>query len=405
MAVFHYKGVDKKGKNREGFIDSDSISAAERQLEEKDIYPTKLSEMQSDAKGTGKFFGMRRRLSLSDTATFLYQLSVLTNAGLPIMEALETISRQAKDDKKLRLAVHKIKERIAGGHSLASAFHDIPVPDSELFVKMMETGEAVGNPAHVFSQLGQFYEKKLETRKKIWNAAGYPVFMLALGAGVLVFLMTYVVPTIKDIFTESNNILPLPTRMLLVVTGNLQFILPALLGLMLCFLLTHLLLINKRKYRYFIDSLWLKLPVFGSIYNFSIGARTISGTAEMLRGGVNLPDALRIVRGLSRNSAWENAVQELITEIEKGGRINSVLEDFRHFPPVAAQIIGTGEKTGELAKTFGKAAEYLETEFRNRLTRFIAVLEPSMIMVLSFIVGFIALAVLMPIFNMSSIPL
>ncbi|WP_321492294.1 type II secretion system inner membrane protein GspF [uncultured Desulfobacter sp.] len=413
MAVFEYSGLTASGKKKSGIIDAENPDAAQDELKLKGIFPTSILRIESGAGRikTGEVPSKEKAFTLpavfssvksSEITMITRQLATLLAAGFPLLKAVATLVPQARS-KVFKRVLSRVKDAIEEGNSFADALGAHPQVFSAVYINMVKAGEASGTLEVVLERLADFNEKREDTKKKIQASLAYPVLMAAIGFLVLVFLLTFIVPNITKIFTDMNHELPMPTQILLSISGLVQswwwLIIPspflALLGLYA---------IRKTdKGGWILDRIILSLPIFGSLNRQLIASRFSRTLGSLLDNGVPLLTALGITKTISGNRVITQLIEKAAQTVEQGGSLGSVLEKNSAFPDLAAQMIKVGEKSGEMEKMLEKSAELFERNVQTVVTAATSIIEPLIILVMGVVIGFIILAVCLPIFEINQI--
>jgi general secretion pathway protein F len=404
MPVFEYVAIDRAGKSRKGIIDADSARAARNKLRSDGIYPTRLEETQADEISERpsrlQFRIPLQRVRRADVVSTTRQLATLLSAGLPLVSALSGVLEQVKRPA-LRKVLSQVRERVKEGMSLASALMEHPAVFPSVYTAMINAGETSGTLELVVERLAEFGEQQLALQRKIRSTLAYPLLMLIVGVGVVVFLMAYVIPRVTQIFVEMKQELPLPTTILIGVSELFHKYWPlAILAIVGCFFAARYYVktdAGRRRY----DRMLLNLPVVGSIVEKVAMARITRTLGTLLHNGVPLLSAMEIVRSLVSNVVLRQALEEARQEISEGASITAPLARGGVFPPAVIQMISVGEQSGNLEGMLFKVAETFDSEVETSVTTFTSLLGPFMILFLAFFVGFVVLAVLLPIFEMS----
>jgi len=404
MPVFEYVAIDRAGKSRKGIIDADSARAARQKLRSDGIYPTRLEETHADEISERpsrlQFRLPLQRVRRAELVSTTRQLATLLSAGLPLVSALSGVLEQVKRPA-LRKVLSQVRERVKEGMSLANAFMEHPAVFPSVYTAMINAGETSGTLELVVERLADFGEQQLALQRKIRSTLAYPLLMLIVGVGVVVFLMAYVIPRVTQIFVDMKQELPLPTTILIGVSELFQKYWPlAILAIIGCIFAARYYVktdVGRRRY----DRMLLKLPVVGVIVEKVAIARITRTLGTLLHNGVPLLSAMEIVRSLVANVVLRQALEEARQEISEGASITAPLARGGVFPPSVIQMISVGEQSGNLEGMLFKVAETFDSEVETSVTTFTSLLGPFMILFLAFFVGFVVLAVLLPIFEMS----
>jgi general secretion pathway protein F len=404
MPVYEYVAIDVSGKSRKGIIAADSPRAARQKLRAGGIFPTGLQETSASEPSEGTSRWQRgfplHRIGRAELVSFTRQLATLLSAGLPLIAVLTGVLEQVRRTA-LRRVISQIKERVTEGMSLAAALREHPSVFPPIYTAMVQAGETSGTLELVMQRLADYGEQQLALQRKIRAALAYPLLMLMVGVGAVFFLMTYVIPKVTQIFLDMEQALPLPTVLLIKVSSLFEkFWLIMLLLAVACWLLARVYVKSKRGRRDY-DRLVLRLPIVGSIVQKIAIARITRTLGTLLHNGVPLLTALEIVRNLVENVILGDAIDEARQEIKEGASLTTPLAKGGVFPPTVIQMISVGEQTGNLEEMLFKVSASFESEVESRVTMLTSLLEPVMILVLGGVVGFVVLAVLLPIFEMS----
>jgi general secretion pathway protein F len=387
MPIFRYRGYRSGGSEAAGTIEADGLKDALSKVRELGFYPRTIERVS----------GQRRpRLSLrrDDTGRLpdvTRQLSVLVRSGVPLVEALRALSEESKGYWKDTLVA--IRERVMSGASLSRAMEDYEKTFPEFYRNMVQSGEASGTLEKVLERLSDFLEHQNAVREKVKAAMVYPVFMASVGIVVLSFIFTFVVPKIVKIFEDSHNALPLMTHILIWVSNAFVHYWWLLLAGAIGLLLGGRKLTERN--RALIDSALVRLPFQGLYY--SRFTRTLG---FLLDGGLPMLRALELAGKSTGNAYLQRKVKEAEMKVSEGARLSSSLEGL---PPVLLQLIATGEKSGQLSDILARAADAYDTEFDRKVQKALSLLEPSMILLMGLVVGFIVLAVLLPMFQLNQL--
>ncbi len=406
MPIYDYLALDDKGRKVKGVIDAAHVVAARQKLRDSNIFPVELNEGGSKSKGTatqksaGGIFG---KVRLSDISIFTRQLATLLGAGLPLVPSLATLVSQTANPQ-LKNTLARIKDEVNEGNSLTYAMSLFPKIFSPFYVNMVKAGEASGMINLVLERLADFNESQQALKTKIQSALAYPLIMFLIGALVIMFLVTFVVPNITQIFEEMHQTLPLITVILITVSGFLKSFWWLLGGIMLVvfFVIKYGLLRTERGH-YLWDRLKFRAPLFGPLNQKIAVARFSRTLGTLLQSGVPLLTSLEIVANVVNNRLMADAVRKAAKDVEEGQSLSLPLSKNGLFPPIASEMIAVGEQSGTMEVMLQRIADALETETSANVMTLTSLLEPLMILVMGFLVGFIVVSVLLPIFEMNQL--
>lgn len=402
MALYQYNALDKQGKARRGVIEATSPTAAGRKLREQGLFPTQLKAARETAttsasSARSKLF---KRISTLDLGVATRQLSVMLAAGMPLADCLEAVARQQVRGG-LGSILSQVRDDVLQGSSLHKAFAAHPQVFQPLYISMVQVGEASGTLDKVLLQLGDFMDEQSRFNSQLKAAMTYPILMFLVGSGVLIFLMTFVVPKITRMLEDLEQVLPLPTRLLMgfteMLTGYWWLL---VLIVVLSFWGIHRYSLTASG-RLWLDRKRFSWPLLGSLALHNATARFARTTATLLRSGVPLLTTLNIVERLLGNRYLQQELEEVRGKVTEGASLAGSLKDSGAFPPMLAQMAAVGERSGELEGLLLKVAEIYEHRVQTKLNGLMSLLEPLMILLMGGIVGFIVLAVLLPIFQAS----
>ncbi|MFA5903131.1 MAG: type II secretion system inner membrane protein GspF [Desulfobacula sp.] len=409
MAVFEYRALTTKGKSISGIIDAESMSAAKAKLRQQQIFPTALNkiEFQSEAGGTTSTsffsgFSLFSKVSSSELAMITRQLSTLLSAGFPLVKAVSTLVPQTKS-KTMKRILSKVKDAIEEGSSFSNALALYPNAVSPIFINMVNAGESSGTLEIVLERLADFTENREDSKKKIQASLAYPVLMALIGFGVLLVLLTYVVPGIVAIFSDMKHTLPLPTLILISVSNFLKSWWWAVVLAPVLFMVLIFFVKKTEKGGLFIDKLLISLPVTGGLLRKIIAARFTRTLGSLLENGVPMLTALNITKSIAGNKVIYGVISKACDSVEQGGELGEVLVQSRVFPYLASQMIKIGETSGEIEKMLEKTADLFEKDVQTAVTAATSLIEPLIILVMGVVVGCIIMAICLPIFEINQL--
>jgi general secretion pathway protein F len=404
VPVYEYRALNASGRNIKGIVDADSSRGARLKLRRSGIYPIELHE-EADAQGEKRDFDVLRflrRIKLQEVAIMVRQLSTLLSAGLPLVESLTAVIEQVPNPALKKIGT-QVRERVNEGSSLADAFAQHPRIFSPLFVNMTRAGERSGALEIVLERLADFTEKQVAFRHKISAAMVYPILMTFVGIGVLGFLLGYVIPTVTQIFEDFKQSLPLPTLILMTVSDGLRRFWWAGVVVVALMLLGIDRYSRTERGRLVLDRIKLKAPVFGALALKIAIARFTRTLAILLKSGVPVLTSMDIVKNVVSNRVLMQVIEDARDNIREGQDIAPPLRRSQLFPPLATHMIAVGEKSGKLEDMLLRVADTFETDVETTVQGLTALIEPLMILFMGSIIGFIALSILLPIFQINQI--
>ncbi len=406
MPVYSYKGVNAAGKKVSGIVDAENIKGARLKLRKSQIFPTEVSEggsgVASSLSGGIDFKRIFEKVKVTDVANMTRQLSTLLNANVPLVDALSALVEQI-ENSKLKSAISEIKERVKEGSRLADAMRSYPDIFGDLYINMVYAGEVSGALDTVLKRLAEFTESQARLNSKVKGALTYPVVMGLVGIALMGFLLIFVVPKIVKIFEDTKATLPLPTKVLITVSNFVAgyWYVVILLGVGAYFGIRKFR--STPKGRRFFDNMSLKLPVFGEITRMVAIGRFCRTLSTLTSSGVQLMQALDIVRGIVNNVVLVEVIEDTRNSVKEGESIAEPLKRSGQFPPLVTHMISIGEKTGALEAMLERVADNYEEQVDTKVSTLTTLLEPLMIVVMGGVVSVIVLSILLPILKMNQI--
>jgi general secretion pathway protein F len=388
MPVFRYQGYKNDGSVTEGVIEADGQRDAVTKIKTSGIFPKNITEASFSPK---KFYIRHPKTLLPDITR---SLSMLLYSGVPMVEALESLSAESKGQWKNILI--DIKEKLLAGATLAKAIQSYPFIFPEFYSGMVAAGERSGTLTDVLTTLADFLESQRSTRNKVTSALVYPIFMIFVSIFVLSFLFTFVIPKIITVFEGTEAALPLITLVIIWISNAFN----KFWWLFLIFIAGGVFLLRwlRKNRQEMIDAILLKIPL-GIVQSLYLSRFSMT-MSFLISGGLPVLHAMQSAAKAVGNTVLKNRIVAAQSLVSQGAKISTSLEGF---PPTFLQMISTGEDSGRLAETLKRTAIYYETEFDRKLSRTVALLEPSLILCMGLIVGFIVLAILLPIFELNQL--
>lgn len=389
MPVFKYKGYDPEGAATEGAIEADGQRDAALKVKAKGIFPKEISEEVSPYKKS-----LFRKYSPLVLANITRRLSTLLSSGVPLVEAINAIGTEQKGI--WRGILIDLKDRLSGGSTLARAMQAYPDIFPDFYTGMISAGESSGTLTEVLLKLADYLETEVAIKNKVQTALIYPLFMACVSVFIVMFLFTFVIPKITKVFEETSASLPFATVVLIWISAafkNFWWLLLLLAGGIVMWYRW----IRKNK-KEIIDNILLKDPtgILTGLYML----RFTMTMSFLLSGGLPILKTMQLTSKATGNVVLENKILSAQERVSQGAKLSSSLEGF---PPTLLQIISTGEQTGRLAEVLKRTADSYGSEFERKLQRAISLLEPVLILTMGLVVGFIVVAVLLPIFEMNQV--
>jgi type IV pilus assembly protein PilC len=392
MTIYDWKATDSKGKIQTGEHEAENEAAVRMHLQRMRLTPVKIKKQPKDL--------LPPKVTNNDIIIFARQFSTMIDAGLPLVQCLEILYSQS-DNSTFKRILKKIKEGVEGGSTLADALREFPDTFDELFVNMVDAGESGGILDTILNRLSGYLEKAAKLKAKIKGAMMYPIIVLGISAVVIGVILIFVIPIFEEMFSSMGKALPLPT---LIVVGLSDFVINNILFIILGIIA---LVYGYRQFyksefgNLFMDSLFLKLPIFGLLIRKVSVAKFTRTLSTMLGSGVSILESLDIVAKTAGNKVVEKAVFKVRSSIEEGTSMVEPLSETGVFPSMVVQMIGVGESTGALDSMLEKIANFYDDEVDQSVDNMTTMIEPLMIGFLGITIGGLVVAMYLPIFQMA----
>jgi type IV pilus assembly protein PilC len=396
--VFRWSGKTKTGDVRSGEMEAQDASAVEARLRQMGIEPTKVKKkpkaISISLPGIG---GVKTK----DILVFTRQFSVMIDAGLPLVQALDIIGTQA-DNPAFRKVLLGVKARVEAGSTFADALGEHPKVFDELFVQLVRAGEIGGILDTILQRLGAYIEKNEKLKRRVKGAMVYPAIVLLVAFGVVGVLIAFVVPTFEKMFKDMGGSLPAPTQLLIDISKGFRSSWYIYLGIPIGIFVGFTAWTRKGRGQEIWHDTILKMPLFGALVRKVAVARFTRTLGTMLSSGVPILDALEIVARSAGNRTIERGILYVRAKISEGKNIAGPLADTKVFPPMVVQMIGVGEATGAMDAMLSKIADFYDDEVDVAVAALTSMIEPLMMVFLGGTVGFFMIAMYLPIFTMAS---
>jgi general secretion pathway protein F len=403
MPLFEYKGVGPAGKPVKGSIEADSSKSARMRLKQRGVFTTDIKEKsgkaQKEEKATFKIGG---GVALKHLTLMMRQLATLIRARIPLDESLSALVEQT-DDARLKSILSQIRESVNEGKSLADSCKMFPRVFTPIYTAMIKVGEASGNLDLVLGRLAKFTEGQLELRNKVFGALAYPAFMAVAGVGITIFLFAFAVPKITEVFAGSKMALPTLTMVMIAIS---EFMSRYWLTVVLVLAGSYFMFrwwISTAAGRAKWDAISLKIPVFGKMRRMIAVSRFARTLSTLIGSGVQLLDAIDIVKDVVENDVIRRALIESRESIREGNTIAAPLKASGQFPPILTHMIAVGEKTGEMEEMLNVVADAYDSQVDTAIQSMTRLLEPLMILVMGGIIALVALSIFMPMMELNNL--
>ncbi len=400
MPNFKYTAITPKGEDS-GTIKADSLQSAIMQLKEQNMKVTSISEGSGSSFLNSDFLNQdvemfTKKVKTKDLAIFCKQLHTMLTSGMPITRCMEVLADQS-EHPKVKQVSKEVSLDIRKGNLFSDALKRHPKVFPDLLVNMVEAGELTGNLDNVIDSMAKHYENETQINSKISLALMYPKFLGIMALFIVVLMLAFVVPKFLEMFTKSGQEIPALTQVLLnmsnFVTNHYVILILGIISIIVGFKA----LMKNPKVRYQYQLRILEIPKLGIILKKLISTRFSRTMATLLQSGIPIVYALEASAKVTGNSVISKKMEVVVDEIRKGNSLSYFLKDMNVFPPILISMISIGEESGDLDGMFSKVADYFDSELDENIKKIISIIEPAMIVIMGIIMGFIIVAMYLPI--------
>jgi len=399
MPYFNYTIRDANGQTRSGKVEAPNAEELRKRLQAEGLQVLEVTE---DRKAPRVPAGGYGRVKLSDLAIFARQFSTMLDAGVSLIRCLDVLQAQT-NNARLRKILMDLSARVESGESLSRSMARHPKAFSQLIIGLIRAGEVGGVLEESLQRIAGFLEKDVELRRKIRSALTYPVIVLLAAVGIVIFLVSWLVPQFASLFKELGiKEMPAPTQFLIDLSALFTQRWYVVIIAVVAILIAYKLFVSTRVGRRVADRVKLRVPVFGPLHHKIVMARFSRTMGTLLASGVPILQAMETVAGVVGNSVVSDAVIESRARIREGEKIADPLQRSKMFPPMVVHMVSVGEESGSLDHMLNKIADFYENEVEMTIASLTAAIEPVMIVLLGFIVGFIVISMFLPMIEVIS---
>lgn len=408
MAKFKYTAIDANGKQKTGTVEAASQDEASAKLTASGLMPTKVAATsggsatkaatKGKAKAKSKGINFGKVIKLEELTTFTRQLATLLDAGLPLLRALEVMIRQEKN-LRFQAVLEQIAGQVKSGNSFSDGLAQHPKIFDRLFVNMVKAGEAGGVLDVVLSRLAGFMEKSIKTKKKVKAAMVYPIVVVGVAVSIVALLMVVVVPKFEAIFADmlDGASLPGPTQLVVGISNFMRENIVISIGLVVAFVVGFRFFKNTPFGSKIFNWLSINLPKVGDLVRKVNIARITRTFGTLLSSGVPILQSITITKDITGNKFYETALSRIHDAVRDGESLAKPMEREKVFPNMVTSMVDVGEETGELAEMLNRVADNYDEDVDNAVNGITSIIEPVMIVFLAVVVGFIVIALFLPI--------
>lgn len=397
METYIWSGRTRDGQRQKGELSAKNKDEVISLMRKQNIMVTSVA---TRARKLSISLPFQSKASDKDIAIFTRQFATMIDAGLPLVQCLDILSKQA-DNKAFASVINEIRQDVEAGSTYADALKKHPAVFGDLYANMVAAGELGGILDTILNRLSKYIEKNIKLKRQVKAALFYPATIVAVAFIVIIVLLVYVIPIFAKMFTDFGGILPAPTRLVIGASDFMRSNILIIIGIMTA------AIIGARKYyktqngRLVIDSIVLRMPVFGMLARKIAVAKFTRTLGTLISSGVPILDGLDIVAKTAGNKVVERAIYATRQSISEGKTLSEPLEASKVFPPMVVQMIGVGETTGALDAMLSKIADFYDDEVDSTVGILTSLLEPILMIFLGIVIGFIVVAMYLPIFKMA----
>lgn len=401
MAAYEYTALDARGRQKKGLIEGDTPRHARQLLRERGLAPVDVHEV-SDKRRSSSPFQRGGSISGAELALFTRQLAILVRSGLPLDEALTAVSEQSEAKRVKRIALG-VRAGVVEGNALAHSLNQFPNAFPPLYRATVEAGEQSGKLDYILDRLADYVERRQQLKQKVSLALIYPVILTVVAIGVVVALLTYVVPQVVGVFSSLDAKLPLLTRMMIAASDFLRDWGVYLLILLAIGAAIFARLMRADPFKRRVHTFLLRVPLIGRLTRGANTGRFTRTLGILFGSGVPILDAMRIGTQVVSNLPMRDAIEEAAIKVREGATLSRSLAASKLFPPITVHLIASGESSGRLDDMLDRSAENQEREVELLVATTVSIAEPALIVIMGGIVLLIVLAILVPIFDLNQL--
>lgn len=400
MAKFSWEGKTRTGQVQKGEMEAPNEAAVTATLRRQGITPSNIK-----ARGKGldmelKIPGFEPKISTKDLVVFTRQFSTMIDAGLPLVQCLDILSRQ-QDNSTFKKILLQVKEDVESGSTFAEALKKHPKAFDELYVNLVAAGEVGGILDTILNRLAAYIEKALKLKKQVKSAMTYPTTIIGIAVVVIAVILIFVIPAFEKMFADFGGALPGPTQVVINLSNFIQDYILVIIAAIVIFIWGFKRIYKTQAGRKKIDDWALKLPIMGILIRKVAVAKFTRTLGTMMSSGVPILDGLDIVAKTAGNKTVENAIYKVRQSISEGKTIAEPLEKSGVFPPMVCQMIAVGEQSGAVDTMLNKIADFYDDEVDDAVANLTAMMEPLLMLFLGTTVGGLVIAMYLPIFKLA----
>ena len=400
MPKFTWEGKTRTGAQQKGEMEAPNEAAVMAQLRRQGIMPSKIRERGKGLNMNMTLPGFAPKITTKDLVVFTRQFATMIDAGLPLVQCLDILSRQ-QDNRTFQKILTQVKESVESGSTFADALKKHPKAFDELYVNLVAAGEVGGILDTILNRLAAYIEKALKLKKQVKSAMTYPTTIIGIAVVVIAVILIFVIPAFEKMFADFGGSLPMPTQVVINLSNFIQRYILVIIGGTIGTIWLIKRIYRTTKGREVIDDWALKAPIFGILIRKVAVAKFTRTLGTMISSGVPILDGLEIVAKTAGNKTVEKAIYRVRQSISEGKTIAEPLEKSGVFPPMVCQMIAVGEQSGAIDTMLNKIADFYDDEVDDAVGNLTAMMEPLLMLFLGTTVGGLVIAMYLPIFKLA----
>ena len=393
MKKFKYKAMKNDGTKTNGEYEANSREDVMEMITSNGYYPLKVEEVVESAT-----INIKRKIKVKEISIFCRQMYTMLDAGVPLINALNLMSTQVTN-KHLVEIVKVLEEDVRKGEMLSNSMRKFPEAFPTLLTSMVESGEASGNLDEMFLRMSTHFEKENKINNKVKAAMIYPIILACVGVAALAVVMIFVMPTFVSLFESSGSELPFATRILIGISDFMANHFIIVLGILIAIIVGIVIFSKTESGIYFFAKLKITFPLIKDLNRKMIVSRFTRTLSTLLASGVSLVESLPIVSAVLNNVIAEDEVLKIRERVVKGEGLSTPIEECELFPPMLSSMVRIGEESGALDDMLNKTADFYDEEVEQAIQTLTSMLEPIMIIVMGLVIGFMVIALMLPLYG------
>ena len=393
MKKFKYKAMKNDGTKTSGEYEANSREDVMEMITSNGYYPLKVEEVIESAT-----INIRRKIKVKEISIFCRQMYTMLDAGVPLINSLNLMSTQVTN-KHLVEIVKVLEEDVRKGEMLSNSMRKFPEAFPTLLTSMVESGEASGNLDEMFLRMSTHFEKENKINNKVKAAMIYPIILACVGVAALAVVMIFVMPTFVSLFESSGSDLPFATRLLIGISDFMASHFIIVLAILIAIIVGIIIFSKTESGIYFFAKLKISFPLIKDLNRKMIVSRFTRTLSTLLASGVSLVESLPIVSAVLNNVIAEDEVLKIRERVVKGEGLSTPIEECELFPPMLSSMVRIGEESGALDDMLNKTADFYDEEVEQAIQTLTSMLEPIMIIIMGLVIGFMVIALMLPLYG------